>query len=279
VLDEQASKAHRQFTEKLVRWQAERDEQQEALQMARLYKGKPNSDTVILNQGESVFLSVTTTSLVEDRKWAGHFQAHSPGFSGPVGPRSRVRSGGSRGHFAQGMPVPTSIDVGTTSITSQRLVFQGAKQTRECLFSKLISFQHSDDGSTVLFVGNRQKPTVVHYGPEMSGTFQFRLDLALAHYRGSLDEFVARIKQELADIDRKRPVESTMWTPRVKIEAPAAPARRAPVATPQPPPAPSTNTQAVAAGWHADPWGMSTLRWFDGGQWTSQVHDGTPAPR
>lgn len=26
-------------------------------------------------------------------------------------------------------------------------------------------------------------------------------------------------------------------------------------------------------GWHPDPWGQHSLRWWDGNQWTGQVHD------
>ena len=26
-------------------------------------------------------------------------------------------------------------------------------------------------------------------------------------------------------------------------------------------------------GWHPDPWGQHSLRWWDGNQWTEQVHD------
>lgn len=26
-------------------------------------------------------------------------------------------------------------------------------------------------------------------------------------------------------------------------------------------------------GWHPDPWGQHSLRWWDGNQWTDQVHD------
>jgi hypothetical protein len=35
-------------------------------------------------------------------------------------------------------------------------------------------------------VSNRQQPTCLHYGSSLSGWFDFRLDLAIAHYRGTV---------------------------------------------------------------------------------------------
>jgi len=57
----------------------------------------------------------------------------------------------------------------TVFITNQRVIFQGSKQTRECAFAKLIGFEHDDaTGSTTFSVSNRQKPTTIHYGPDLS---------------------------------------------------------------------------------------------------------------
>lgn len=106
----------------------------------------------------------------------------------------------------QGAPTPTAIDTGTVFVTNQRVIFQGAKQTRECAFAKLIGFQHSDDGSTTFSVSNRQKPTTIHYGPSISGWFDFRLDLALAHFRGTVGDLVAQLQADLAQLDAERPM-------------------------------------------------------------------------
>ena len=45
----------------------------------------------------------------------------------------------------------------------------------------------------------------MHYGPGLSGSFDFRLDLALAHFRGDVDTLVSQLKEELAEIDGQRP--------------------------------------------------------------------------
>jgi hypothetical protein len=86
------------------------------------------------------------------------------------------------------------------------VIFQGAKQTRECLFAKLIGFQHSDAlGSTTFSVSNRQKPTTIHYGPALSDSFDFRLDLALAHFRGTVAALVDQLQADLDKLDTERP--------------------------------------------------------------------------
>jgi hypothetical protein len=99
-------------------------------------------------------------------------------------------------------------------ITNKRVVFQGAKQTRECTYAKLIGFQHSDsEGQTTFSVSNRQKPTTIHYGPTLSAAFAFRLDLALAHFRGTVGDLVGQLKQDLAQLDAARPTAPAAGSP------------------------------------------------------------------
>jgi hypothetical protein len=75
-----------------------------------------------------------------------------------------------------------------------------------CL-AKLVGFQHDDKaGTTVFSVSNRQKPMTVHYGPDVSAWFDFRLDLALAHYRNDLAAFVAQLQDVLTSLDSHKPL-------------------------------------------------------------------------
>ena len=202
----------------MTRWQQERDGQASLLSEAESFPGEQSSE-IILKKGEALFASVTNVSLIEERRGAGQWQGRSSGLSipiGSIGGRSvRYRVGSSRGHFVQGTPVPTAIDIGTLFITNQRAVFQGARQTRECRFDKLVGIQHTADGSTIFSVSNRQKPTVVHYGPALTDWLDFRLDLALAHYRDEVPALVARLKDDLAMIDAGRP------TPPAGLPAPS----------------------------------------------------------
>lgn len=156
-----------------------------------------------LSRGKS--LSILGQALV-CFNGTSYYEGRSSGVSVPVG-HVRYRVGASQGHYVQGAPVTTAIDTGTLHITNKRVVFQGKKQTGECSFAKLIGFQHDDAAGTTTFsVSNRQKPTTVHYGPKLSGAFQFRLDLALAHYRGTVTELKDRLTKEANAIMAEHPV-------------------------------------------------------------------------
>jgi hypothetical protein len=193
----------------LARWQHERDGEAAAVAFAQSYTGETASE-LMLHSGEAAFATITDAALVEERRGRGQWQGGSSGVSVPIGSlggRSiRYHVGASRGHYVQGTPHPTAVDTGTVYITDQRVVFQGHAQTRECLFAKLLACEASEDGSTTFSVSNRQKPTTIHYGPQLNGWVQLRLDLALAHYRHEVPALVERLQHELATIDAAKPV-------------------------------------------------------------------------
>jgi hypothetical protein len=60
---------------------------------------------------------------------------------------------------------------------------------------------------TVISVSNRQKPTTIHYGPGIAGWFDFRMDFALAQFKGTVDELVQSLQSELAGIEQSKPVQ------------------------------------------------------------------------
>ena len=204
-----AKKAAEAYEQALQGWQARRDGYAEFVEVAKGFSGGGSTD-VVLKANETLFLQVTTTALIEERAGAGHFEGHSQGVSIPVGSiggRSvRYRVGATKGHYVAGAPSPTAIDRGTLFITNQRVVFAGARQTRECAFAKLIGFTHDDAaGSTTFSVSNRQKPTTIFYGSDVASVVDFRLDLALAHFQGKVAELIAGLEQDLAQIDAQRP--------------------------------------------------------------------------
>lgn len=202
--------AAREYQQRLSDWQQQRDGYAERLEIAQTYAGEPSSE-LMLKPGEKVFAGVAGASLVEERRGAGQWQGRSSGMSFPVGSLGghsvRYRVGGTRGHYVQGAATPTAIDTGTFYITNMRVIFQGTRQTRECLFSKLVGFQHDDKaGTTVFSASNRQKPMTIHYGPDVSAWFDFRLDLAIAHYRNDLAAFVAQLHDVVANLDSRKPM-------------------------------------------------------------------------
>ena len=311
--DRKSKKALRANDRQLAEWTSEHDNCAQMLSTAREFAGTVDSG-LVLKKGEAIFLSVTNTALIEDRRGPGHYSGRSQGLSFPIasiGGRSvRYRVGASRGHFIQGTPTPAAIDVGTTYITNQRVVFRGGKQTRECAFAKLIGYDHTDAGSTVFSVSNRQKPTVVHYGSEISHEFGFRLELALAHFRDDVPSLVAELEASLAEIDARKPAAPLPPPPSTEDIAALVAGRSAKVATDahpspvetvhsssvdvriesasdlvsatakdsahpaaaEPAPGPTTGEPLPPPGWFADPWGLAELRWWDGSAWTANTH-------
>ena len=195
MFGQRAKKEAREHRAAAEDWQAQRDAYAKLLQTAQTFNGTSASE-LMLAPGEAVFYKVTGASLIEDRKTQGHHQGSSRGVSVPVGSIGgravRYRVGASHGHYVQGASKPTAIDIGTAYITNKRVVFQGGKQTRECTFAKLLGFHHDDrEGSTTFSMSNRQKPTTIHYGPQLWASFDFRLDLALAHFKGTVPQLVS----------------------------------------------------------------------------------------
>lgn len=203
-------KAEERYEAELSHWREQRDVYERLLCIAETYIGE-QTDEILLKPGELRIAQVADADLIETRRGPGHWEGRSSGVSVPVGSLAgrsvRYRVGASRGTYMQGQPAATVIDTGTVYITNKRMIFEGARQTRECLFDKLLGVQHDDQsGQTTVSVANRQKPTTIRVGPGLSGQFKFWLDLALAHYRGNVDDFVARLKQELAELDASRPL-------------------------------------------------------------------------
>jgi hypothetical protein len=152
--------------------------------------------------------------LVETRRGAGHYVGGYSGFSFRVAKGVRYHVGGTRGQYQAGAEQPTVIDTGTATITDQRVVFQGAKQTREWAFTKLLGYQHFDAPPwTAIQVSNRQKTSGVLCDGDTAENFQFRLALALAHYRGEGPTFVGQLEGQVRDHEASRPIEPPPTAP------------------------------------------------------------------
>jgi hypothetical protein len=197
------------YQKALAAWQQQRESAAQQLELVSTFTGDANAEGIMLKAGESLYARVTGTSLIEDRAGQGHFEGRSQGISIPIGSLGghsvRYHVGQSRGHYVAAAPVATAIDVGTLFVTDQRVIFQGAKATRECLYSKLLAYQTSPTGAATFSVSNRQKATVVHYGPQVAAQFDELLELALAHFRGTVSQLVSRAQGALDSIEAQRP--------------------------------------------------------------------------
>jgi hypothetical protein len=71
-----------------------------------------------------------------------------------------------------------------------------------------LGYQHFDSPPwTAIQVSNRQKTSGIMCDANTAGDFQFRLALALAHYNGQVDQFVAQLQEQAHQHAVSRPVE------------------------------------------------------------------------
>ena len=98
----------------------------------------------------------------------------------------------------QGVEHPAVVDVGTFTLTSNRAVFTGSKQTREWAWPKLISVTHASDANwTMLSVSNRQKVSGIGYDDAHADLCRFWIDFAVARATGSLPQLIESLEAEL----------------------------------------------------------------------------------
>jgi hypothetical protein len=213
-----AEVAEDHYKSALADWNEADAHLQALLQIAAEFNGQTSAENpnlaLMLKRNERAFWTVTGAGLVEPRRGAGHWQGGYSGFSFRVAKGVRYHVGGTRGQYIQGQEAPTVIDTGTTTITDQRVVFQGTRQTREWAYTKLLGYQHFDSPPwTAIQVSNRQKTSGVMCDTNTAGDFQFRLALALAHYNGQVDQFVAQLQEQVHRHAVSRPVEPSTPAP------------------------------------------------------------------
>ena len=165
--------------------------------------------SIALKSGEHALFELGDVGLVEARRGPGQWQGRTQGVSVHVpGTKSmRYRVGGTKGTYVQGDEKPTVIDTGTLAITTTRVVFMGAKQSREWAWSKLIGF-HEDDPSvawTTIAVSNRQKVSGISYPPEQTLAVRFYLQLGAAAGAGTANDMLTEIEAERAEHAGKKP--------------------------------------------------------------------------
>ncbi len=242
-------------------------------------EGQDASDpdsSLVLKPGERLVSAVQGGGLFEPRREAGHWSGRSAGVSVPVGHTGlRVRVGKSAGTFVQGAETPTVIDTGDASITTQRIVFQGAKYTREWDYSKLIGIIHySDHPATAIQVSNRQKTSgIVYAGVNSTEPVRLAMTVAIAIYRGETEETIKELRAELTQLDAAVDPAETHGG-----RTPPPDAQNDQVDTPQPssqptPPSPPTGATPSSPSWAADPSGRHQWRYWDGKAWTDYVAD------
>ena len=207
-------------------WERERRELEDAIADVEGFDGWAPSEVpggleLAAKRGERVYLVARGAGLVEHQRSGGTWTGGYSGFSVRLTRNLRWHVGGNRGTYQPGPEEPALLDTGTVTITDRRVVFQGAKQSREWTFSKLLGYQHLDEAPiTVLQVSNRQRVSGVLYDGETGETFQRRLAIAVGRATVGIDSVLAGLRAELAAHDAARPSGSAS----APVPAPARPA-------------------------------------------------------
>ena len=211
----------------LEQWEREAAELIAARDAAAVFVGRGAGEVpasnLTLKRGERLFLTVGKASLVEHRRGAGHWASGYSGFSVRLTRGLRWNVGASRGHYVPGPESPTVVDVGEVTITDRRVVFQGAKKSREWAFSKLLGYQHLDEAPiSLLHVSNRQNVSGIGYDAATAGMFQLRLAIAVADATGTRDRLVGELQRELEEHWATRPMAPSVQSPTSAAAPPAA---------------------------------------------------------
>jgi hypothetical protein len=233
----------------------------------------------MLRSGERLASVTRSAGLFEPRRTPGHWEGRSAGVSVPVGRTGlRVRVGKSAGTYVQGEEEPTIIDTGDASITTQRVVFQGARYTREWDYARLVGVVHySDQPCTAIQVSNRQKTSgIVYAGLPSPEPFRLALTVAVAIFRGEAEETAKELRQELQALDARSPASGALTTSATGADsAESLPGDQAEKrqTSGEPVPPPQTPAPTPAPSWAADPTGRHQWRYWDGNTWTDYVSD------
>jgi hypothetical protein len=165
----------------------------------------------LFKKAEAATLDYRGSVLLEPRRQPGHYTGGYSGFSFKITTGVRYHVGGTRGTYQPGPEVATVIDSGTITITNQRVVFRGTKQTREWAFAKLLGWSHDDPHPiTYLQVSNRQKTSGFGYQADHAPLVRFRLAWAMALFSDQVDHLRLSLEDELKahQTSRPQPLES-----------------------------------------------------------------------
>lgn len=202
----EVAKLNKTYPARRTEWQVKVSQMESVIQIARDARPDTTTTDIVLKAGEQHWLTMTG-GLVDEVAATRTWVSGSRGVSVPIGKIGgssiRYYAGSSKGHSVQAPPHDAIIDSGRIVITDQRVVFVGMKQTRECRFSRMVSYDHAGVGNTVISVSNRQKPTRLHY--DDSNIFQIYFEFAIAAFKGETPDVVEQLQGAIDTLRQQEP--------------------------------------------------------------------------
>lgn len=200
-----SDRAMREYEQKL----REKEQQLRVIENFETLIDETSETTFIADTGEEVILVMDGVSLIETKKTGSTFKGGSAGLSYRLTKRVSVRTGTFEGQSIPGVEFPAIVDTGQFVVTTQRAVFTGSKQSREFDFKNLLSVSRQEIGGdhSVLYLPTSNRKTVSGIGTGASSldTIQSRLTIALGLKRGSKDQMIAGLRNEIEILKKTSP--------------------------------------------------------------------------
>ena len=198
-----AQAAQFKYNVELTQWQKDYSLGERLLKAVEACRDGSNAVSVemVLKKGEHSIWS-GPAGLIETRKTAGGYVGKSRGVSIPIGHTGlRYRVGASSGTFVPGKEYQSVVDSGTVTLSNQRVVFTGQKESREWSFSKWLGADANSSETIYLFhVSNRQKVSglgfnTVEVGHEFNRFLGLALQIQDGEFQGELEELRASVNE------------------------------------------------------------------------------------
>ena len=160
----------------------------------------------LLNDGEMPVAYMPGTLFLEVVRAPSSYSGGYGGVSFPLFGRVRVNTGRMGGKVTPGNESIKPTDEGTTMITTERIMFTGAKRTQEWKFAKMMSITHHEPGYSIFAMSGKSKPTGIAFGPDVATEVQFRIELAAAIARDQLPRYLSELETEKVKHAEEMPV-------------------------------------------------------------------------
>lgn len=202
-----AKKAQKLHNQQLTEWQQEQEILNHALEVfTSASKGEePHDQSLVQKDGELV-LWTGTAVFHEAGRTPSRYVGGSQGFSIPIVAGIRYRVSATKGTLVPGEEMQIDKDQGFVKLTNQRLIFSGSVATTEWAFSKLLSAVRTEGGNDYLLgVSNRKKTSGLRFTPTDGPIFGRIFAMALYAYEEGIDSAIKMIKNEIKEIESKKP--------------------------------------------------------------------------